>query len=89
MKRSSSKRRAYSRRRHDASERPRQRRCEWCKELMPPYARVDARYGSDACRQAASRARRGLKHGWGGTTDREARRAATTGVVAVTGGRHG
>jgi hypothetical protein len=33
------------------------RRCLWCGEPMPPGARADARYDSDACRQAARRAR--------------------------------
>ena len=33
------------------------RRCLWCGQPMPPGARADARYHSDACRQAARRAR--------------------------------
>jgi hypothetical protein len=33
------------------------RRCLWCGQPMPPGARADARYHSNACRQAARRAR--------------------------------
>jgi hypothetical protein len=33
------------------------RRCQWCGEPIPASARADARYHSDACRQAARRAR--------------------------------
>ena len=33
------------------------RRCVWCGEPMPPGTRADARYHSNACRQAARRAR--------------------------------
>jgi hypothetical protein len=34
------------------------RRCIWCGEPLPPGTRTDARYHSNACRQAARRARR-------------------------------
>jgi hypothetical protein len=37
------------------------RRCLWRGQPMPPSARADARYLSDACRQAARRARRGAE----------------------------
>jgi hypothetical protein len=33
------------------------RRCQWCGKPMPDNARADARYHTDACRQAARRAR--------------------------------
>ena len=54
--------------------------------------RSDAAYCSPRCRQAASRARRGLRHGWGDASDRRHRRvtrrtgAAVTGHVATQGG---
>jgi hypothetical protein len=47
--------------------------------------RYDAVYCSPRCRQAASRARRGLRHGWGDTTDRAARRARAVSSLPVTG----
>ena len=50
------------------------RLCGWCGEQLPANARADALYGSDACRQAASRARRGFAHGWGGAAARARRR---------------
>jgi hypothetical protein len=34
------------------------RRCAWCGKPLPPKARADARFGSQACRQAARRAAR-------------------------------
>ncbi len=37
---------------------PMERRCLWCGEPMPANARADARYHTDACRQAARRAHR-------------------------------
>lgn len=48
-------------------------------------ARSDAAYCSPRCRQAASRARRGLRHGWGDATDRAGRRARSRASAAVTG----
>ncbi len=48
-------------------------------------ARSDATYCSPRCRQAASRARRGLRSGWGDASDRAARRARARSGVAVTG----
>ena len=48
-------------------------------------SRVDARYCSPRCRQAASRHRRGVSHGWGGASDRRQRRARAAIAAAVTG----
>lgn len=48
-------------------------------------SRSDATYCSPRCRQAASRARRGLRHGWGGASDRRMRRSRAAIAVAVTG----
>lgn len=50
-----------------------------------PVSRRDATYCSPRCRQAASRARRGLRHGWGGADDRRRRRDAWRSHGAVTG----
>lgn len=48
-------------------------------------SRIDATYCSPRCRQAASRARRGIRNGWGGAIDRRARRSRAAIAVAVTG----
>ncbi len=48
-------------------------------------SRSDATYCSPRCRQAASRARRGLRDGWGRASDRAARRARARAAAAVTG----
>lgn len=47
--------------------------------------RADAAYCSPRCRQAASRRARGLRHGFGGTVDRRARRARAAAALPVTG----
>ncbi len=47
--------------------------------------RRDAKTCTPRCRQAASRRRRGVRHGWGDTIDRQARRSRLAAVVGVTG----
>lgn len=85
-RRTATRRRAYSRRRHSIHEAA-ARACSWCGARLDlqNHRRRDVRYCNDACRQAASRARRGIPHGWGDATDRKARRAAAASVVPVTG----
>jgi hypothetical protein len=62
-----------------------ERRCEWCGAPLDPWRRKDARYHSPACRKAATRARLGVKHGWGGTQERRERRKRAAAREAVTG----
>ena len=38
-------------------------RCLWCREMLPDYVRVDARYCNERCRKRAARWRR-QSRGW-------------------------
>ncbi|MGC8635254.1 MAG: hypothetical protein ACP5VP_11470 [Candidatus Limnocylindrales bacterium] len=60
------------------------RACLVCGEPIY-WGRRDRLTCSSACRQRRSRAGRGVGHGWGGVTDRQARRARARAKEAVTG----
>lgn len=60
-------------------------RCAHCGRWLEGWARRDRRYCGGTCRSAASRARRGAKHGWGDAAARRARRQAARAVRAVAG----
>ena len=60
--------------------------CVVCGEPIR-WGRRDRLTCSSACRQRRSRAKRGVGHGWGGATDRQARRQRARGKEAVTGQR--
>lgn len=56
-----------------------------CNEPLPSWVARNALYHSQACRKAASRARLGQRHGWGGTQERRDRRKRAAARDAVTG----
>ena len=51
------------------------------------WGRRDRVTCSSACRQRRSRQQRGVRHGWGGAADRQARRRRAQAREAVTGPR--
>ena len=61
-----------------------ERSCIECGEPIR-FGRADRLTCSTACRSRRSRRRRGVSHGWGGATDRAARRSGAAAVVAVAG----